>query len=96
MNINIFLRQFKMNNSDIVKLVADGNHEAIGPEKIAGLIKILPEPEDVGDHAVEIMLTKQRFNHRYKNCFLSMGMGSTLCAAAAQHQISKQTFYKWS
>lgn len=83
-----------MNNSDIVKLVADGNHEAIGPEKIAGLIKILPEPEDVSDHAVEIMLTKQRFNHRYKNCLFIYGFNPVCCCCSASK--FKTNFFTWS
>lgn len=62
MNINIFLRQFKMGNAEIVKLIADGNHEAIGQEKLTGLIKILPEPEDVcicNVHSVLILLLRK-------------------------------------
>ena len=47
MNVNIFLKQFKLPNDDIVRLIVDGNHEAIGQEKLKGLLKALPEKEEV-------------------------------------------------
>lgn len=58
MNINIFLKQFKMSNEDIVGLIAEGNPEIIGHEKLAGLLKILPQSEDVSlilDIAISIL-----------------------------------------
>ena len=47
MNVNIFLKQFKLPNDDIIRLIVEGNHEAIGQEKLKGLLKALPEKEEV-------------------------------------------------
>ncbi|XP_023296731.2 formin-J [Lucilia cuprina] len=49
LNVNIFLKQFKGYNSneDIVQLIQDGNHEIIGAEKLRGLLKILPEVDEI-------------------------------------------------
>ncbi|XP_065359241.1 formin-J [Calliphora vicina] len=49
LNVNIFLKQFKGYNSneDIVQLIQDGNHEIIGSEKLRGLLKILPEVDEI-------------------------------------------------
>ncbi|XP_073842634.1 uncharacterized protein isoform X2 [Musca autumnalis] len=49
LNVNIFLKQFKGYNSneDIVQLIQDGNHEVIGAEKLRGLLKILPEVDEI-------------------------------------------------
>ena len=42
MNVNIFLRQFKASNDDIIKLLKDGDETKIGQEKLKGLLNILP------------------------------------------------------
>ena len=34
-------------NEDIVQLIQDGNHEIIGAEKLRGLLKILPEVDEI-------------------------------------------------
>lgn len=47
MNINIFLRQFKMAAKDIVELIRLADESTIGIERLVGLQKILPQPEDV-------------------------------------------------
>ena len=47
MNINIFLKQFKASNADIVALIKSAKHQAIGQEKLLGLLKILPQPDEV-------------------------------------------------
>lgn len=58
LNVNIFLKQFRMLNEDIIKLINDGEHDDIGTEKLRGLLKILPEIDELdmlksfdGDHA---------------------------------------------
>jgi len=48
MNVNIFLKQFKMSNQEIVQLIRDSDHTKIGAEKLKGLLRILPEKEEVG------------------------------------------------
>ena len=47
MNVNIFLKQFKMTNDAVVDLIRHGDDAKIGVEKLKGLLKILPEKDEV-------------------------------------------------
>ena len=47
MNINIFLKQFKMDNPSIAQLISSGAYREIGQEKLTGLLKFLPESDEV-------------------------------------------------
>ena len=47
MSVNIFLKQFKQNNKDIVAMIKDGDMNKIGNERLRGLQKILPDSDDV-------------------------------------------------
>ncbi|XP_025087489.1 LOW QUALITY PROTEIN: inverted formin-2-like [Pomacea canaliculata] len=47
MNINIFLKQFRKTNEEIVDLIRKGDHRAFGVEKIKGLVKLLPQQDEV-------------------------------------------------
>lgn len=47
MNINIFLKQFRKTNEEIVDLIGKGDHRAFGVEKIKGLVKLLPQQDEV-------------------------------------------------
>lgn len=47
LNVNIFLKQFRSSNEDIIQLVNDGDHDDIGAEKLRGLLKILPEVDEL-------------------------------------------------
>lgn len=47
MNVNIFLKQFRSSNSEITRMIHDGEHETIGLEKLKGLLKILPEIDEL-------------------------------------------------
>ncbi|GAB6031759.1 FH2 [Chamberlinius hualienensis] len=47
LNINIFLKQFRTSNENIIALIKEGDHDAIGAEKLRGLLKILPESDEV-------------------------------------------------
>ncbi|KAG8230023.1 hypothetical protein J437_LFUL008464, partial [Ladona fulva] len=47
LNVNIFLKQFKSSNEDIIRLVKAGAHEQIGAEKLRGLLHILPEMDEL-------------------------------------------------
>ncbi|GJQ83268.1 form3 [Trypoxylus dichotomus] len=47
LNVNIFLKQFRSSNEDIIQLIKDGEHDDIGAEKIKGLLKILPEVDEL-------------------------------------------------
>jgi len=47
MNVNIFLKQFKMTNDAIVTLIKSGDDTTIGADKLKGLVKILPEKDEV-------------------------------------------------
>lgn len=50
MNVNIFLKQFKAKNEEIVQLIKSGDESKIGAEKLKGLLKILPESDQVIQH----------------------------------------------
>ena len=45
--MNIFLKQFRSSNEDIITLIRDGEHDTIGAEKLRGLLKILPEVDEL-------------------------------------------------
>jgi len=48
MNINIFLKQFKRANSEIVSLISAGDTQQLDQEKLVLLQKIMPQPDEVG------------------------------------------------
>ncbi|GLH12264.1 Protein diaphanous [Gryllus bimaculatus] len=47
LNVNIFLKQFRSCNEDIIQLIRNGEHDDIGAEKLRGLLKILPEVDEL-------------------------------------------------
>lgn len=47
LNINIFLKQFRTSNDEIIQLIRNGDHDDIGAEKLRGLLKILPELDEL-------------------------------------------------
>ena len=47
MNVNIFLKQFRLPNEDIVAMVKEGKAEEINAERLKGLLKIIPERDEV-------------------------------------------------
>ncbi|KAL7731951.1 hypothetical protein ACLKA6_017000 [Drosophila palustris] len=47
LNVNIFLKQFRSSNKDIIQLIRHGVHEEIGAERLRGLLKILPEVDEL-------------------------------------------------
>lgn len=47
LNINIFLKQFRTSNEEIIQLIRNGDHDDIGAEKLRGLLKILPEIDEL-------------------------------------------------
>uniref|UniRef100_A0AAG5CZ76 FH2 domain-containing protein n=1 Tax=Anopheles atroparvus TaxID=41427 RepID=A0AAG5CZ76_ANOAO len=47
LNVNIFLKQFRTSNEDIIQLIRNGEHEDIGAEKLRGLLKLLPEVDEL-------------------------------------------------
>ncbi|KAH8302414.1 hypothetical protein KR044_006296 [Drosophila immigrans] len=47
LNVNIFLKQFRSGNQNIIQLIRDGVHEEIGAERLRGLLKILPEVDEL-------------------------------------------------
>lgn len=46
LNVNIFLKQFRSSNEEIIQLIREGSHDDIGTEKLRGLLKILPEIDE--------------------------------------------------
>ena len=48
MNVNIFLKQFRnTNDTSVVEMILEGQHDEIGAEKLRGLLKILPEFDEL-------------------------------------------------
>lgn len=51
LNVNIFLKQFKMSHEDIVRLLQEGASDKFGAERLRGLLKQLPSQDEVSGHA---------------------------------------------
>ncbi len=47
LNINIFLRQFRSTNDDILRMIVEGDYDEFGAEKLKGLVRILPEMDEI-------------------------------------------------
>jgi hypothetical protein len=47
MNVNIFLKQFRMPNEAVIEALKTGDTKKIESEKLRGLLNILPEPDEV-------------------------------------------------
>ena len=47
LNVNIYLKQFRDSHQQVVQYLAAGESERIGAEKLRGLLKILPESDEV-------------------------------------------------
>ncbi|XP_018349865.1 PREDICTED: uncharacterized protein LOC108753036 isoform X3 [Trachymyrmex septentrionalis] len=47
LNVSIFLKQFRSSNENIIQLIKEGGHDDIGAEKLRGLLKILPEVDEL-------------------------------------------------
>ncbi|GAB0094269.1 FH2 domain-containing protein [Sergentomyia squamirostris] len=47
LNVNIFLKQFRSSNENIINLIRNGEHEDVGAERLRGLLKILPEVDEL-------------------------------------------------
>ncbi|CAG5120639.1 unnamed protein product, partial [Candidula unifasciata] len=47
MNINIYLKQFRKSNEAIVDLIKKGEGRSFGVEKLKGLIKLLPQLDEI-------------------------------------------------
>ena len=39
--------RFYSSTEDIIQMIIDGDHETFGAEKLKGLLKLLPEPDEV-------------------------------------------------
>ncbi|KAF2352291.1 Formin FH2 domain [Trinorchestia longiramus] len=46
LNVNIFLRQFRVPNEEILSLLREGDHAEVGAEKLRNLLKLLPSPDE--------------------------------------------------
>lgn len=47
LNVNIFLKQFRMSHEEIVRLLQDGASDKFGAERLRGLLKQLPSQDEV-------------------------------------------------
>ena len=45
--MNIFLKQFRKTNDVIIEQIKQGDARALGVEKLKGLLKILPQQDEV-------------------------------------------------
>lgn len=52
LNVNIFLKQFKVPHADIVALIRNCKSTQIGSEKLRGFIKILPDDSEVSKYCL--------------------------------------------
>ena len=75
MNVNIFLKQFRMNNSEIIDLLRRGEENKIGIERLKGLIKILPQQDEV-DMIKEFDGDKEKLGNAEKFFLLLTGLKS--------------------
>lgn len=46
-NLCIFLFKFFSSHEDIVRILQNGTHQDLGAERLRGLLKILPESDEV-------------------------------------------------
>ena len=68
MNVNIFLKQFKRPNEEIVQFIKDGKDEEFGEEKLKGLLKILPEDDEAGLYPVFVCSFDSGTGHNSADC----------------------------
>jgi hypothetical protein len=47
LNVNIFLKQFRMSHEEIVQLLREGRSDKFGAERLKGLLKQLPSQDEV-------------------------------------------------
>jgi hypothetical protein len=47
MNLNIFLKQFRKPTEVIIQLIQEGDARGLGVEKLKGLVKLLPQQDEV-------------------------------------------------
>nr|XP_026693253.1 inverted formin-2 isoform X4 [Ciona intestinalis] len=47
LNVNIFLRQFRLPNEEIIKALKQGNREILTEEKLKNMLKFLPEDAEI-------------------------------------------------
>lgn len=47
MNVNIFLKQFRKSNDVIIDQIKQGDARALGVEKLKGLLKLLPQTDEI-------------------------------------------------
>ncbi|GFN97952.1 Fh2 domain-containing protein 1, partial [Plakobranchus ocellatus] len=47
LNVNIFLKQFRMEHEQIVQILRDGRSDLFGPERLRGFLKLLPSQEEI-------------------------------------------------
>ena len=68
MNVNIFMKQFgKLSNTEVVEKIREGQHESIGQEKLLGLLKILPDADEVRKESLMLLFMKQSWNSLIHN-----------------------------
>lgn len=66
MNLNIFLKQFRRSNEEIIEMIKKADVRAFGVEKLKGLIKLLPQQDEIDlienfDGNVEKLGTAEKF-----------------------------------
>ena len=59
MNVNIFLKQFKCSHKEIIEMLEEGDVTKIGPERLRGLKKILPEKDEVYNIIIIHVVTRK-------------------------------------
>ena len=60
MNINIFLKQFRKTNEQIIDLIRKCDSRSFGVEKLRGLLKIMPQQDEVMSYAGMLKIMPQQ------------------------------------
>lgn len=73
--MNIFLRQFRIPTSEVVEHLLKGESEKIGAEKLRGLLKTLPESDEVMLNGPNPFDVNTAFNYCVLHLQLYVSMG---------------------
>ena len=65
LNVNVYLRQFRTSHVDIVRLLSEGQSGTIGAEKLRGLLKILPEQDEVSTEHTHGQINRLTYTDRH-------------------------------
>ena len=62
LNINIFLKQFRTSNKEVITIVVQGNTERISLEQVKAFEKLLPDRGTVSVHTYYSLASQTHFS----------------------------------